>query len=89
MWSPHKPFVIGETGTVYDPIVPAKKGEWFRAVPADIQGMPELVGLSWFDVNATPWEAPRNNWLVDHPTSNASVMAGYVAMAKDPILNTR
>ncbi len=88
-YGPRKPFVVGETGSVWDPNAPRKKGEWFRNIPAAARNMEYLTGISFFDVDATLWEDARNNWIVDHATSVPEVYQGYIAMARDPWFNTR
>ena len=88
-FGPRKPFVVGETGTVYDENHPSLKGQWFRNVVPAAKRMEYLRGIMFFDTDASPVEAPRNNWRVDHPRSNPSVYEGYIAMARDPWFNTR
>lgn len=89
MYGPRKPFVIGETGCVYDSKYPRKKGEWFRNIPAAARNMQHLCGIGFFDVDAAPSEGPRMHWIVDHATTVPEIMQGFVAMARDPHFNTR
>lgn len=88
-YGPRKPFIVGETGTVWDPSNPAKKGEWFRNIPGAAKNMEYLTGVAFFDIDATPWESSRNNWIVDHNASVPEVYNGFIAMARDPWFNTR
>jgi chitodextrinase len=88
-YGPRKPFVVGETGTVWDPNYPTKKGDWFRNIPAAARNMQYLTGVSFFDIDATPWEDSRNNWIVDHATNVPQVYDGFKTMARDPWFNTR
>ena len=88
-YGPRKPFVVGETGTVWDSNFPQKKGDWFRNIPAAAKNMEYLTGISFFDIDATPWEDSRNNWIVDHATSVPQVYDGFKTMARDPWFNTR
>jgi len=88
---PSKPYIVGETGTVYDAANPSLKGQWYDAIPeyADAN-MEWLRGVAFFDVNAAEQgEDPKNNWLVDFPTSNPSVLQGFRNMAQDPFFNAR
>jgi chitodextrinase len=84
-----KPFVAGETATVYDPASPSSKGQWFRNIPAAAKQMEHLVGVQLFEVDVTSFEGPRSNWPVDYPRSDSSVFDGFVAFARDPYFNTR
>ena len=86
-YGPRKPYIVGETGSVYDPAHPAKKGQWFRNIPAVARNMEYLRGISFYDADVSA--VGDKNWRVDHPTSDASVYAGFVAMAQDPWFNTR
>lgn len=86
-YGPRKPYIIGETGTVYDSANPQKKGQWFRNIPAVGKTMQYLRGISFYDADVSA--VGDKNWRVDHPTSDASVLAGFVAMAQDPWFNTR
>jgi hypothetical protein len=88
LWGPRKPFVVGETGTWYDSRYPSYKGDWFRNIPAAAKNMRYLRGIQFYDQDVTGVEEPLNNFRVDHPTSNASVYAGYKALAADPWFNT-
>jgi hypothetical protein len=86
-YSQQKPYVVGETGTVYDASFPAKKGQWFRNIPAVARQMPRMYGIDFYDADVSA--VGDKNWRVDYPTSDPSVYAGFVAMAKDPWFNTR
>lgn len=86
LFGPRKPFVIGETGTVYDPREPAQKGEFFRRLPTAARSMRFLRGVSIFDQDVSAVEGGEHNWLVDWPRSDSSVYAGFRQMASDPWL---
>jgi hypothetical protein len=88
-FGPSKPFVIGETGTVYDENHPSMKGDWYRNIVPAAKRMEYLRGIMFFDTDASKVEAARNNWHVDYPRSNPSVYEGYITMARDPWFNTR
>ena len=88
-FGPRKPFVIGETGTVYDPDNPPKKGDWYRNITPAAKRMEYLRGIMFFDTDASMVEASRNNWHVDYPLSDPSVYRGFIEMARDPWFNTR
>ena len=90
-FGPRKPFIVGETGTVYDIQFPALKGQWYDAIPeyADAE-MEWLRGVAFFDVNAAEQgESARNNWLVDHPISDPSAYNGFKALAADSFFNAK
>jgi hypothetical protein len=92
VYGPRKPFAPGEHGTVYDPNQPAKKGQWFRNELAAAKTMAYLVGLSYFDQDVsmeTGTYDPKRQFMVDYPTSNPDVYAGFKALAADPWFNTR
>ena len=86
-WGPVKPFVIGETGTVFDPNNPTRKAQWLRSVAPGARNMEYLAGIGFFDIDATAWEGPRNNWILDHPVSVPEIKAAMIEMAQDPWLN--
>jgi hypothetical protein len=84
LYGPRKPFVIGETGTVFDPAKGGgPKGDWFRRIPAAARTMRYLRGVSFYDADVSAVEGPRNNFMVDYPTSDPAVYAGFVEMARD------
>jgi hypothetical protein len=82
-WGPVKPFVFGEFNTVHDPAQPSRKGQWYRNVPAVARQMEYLAGMCVYDADVSAVEQARNNFWVDHPTSEPSAMQGFVAMAQD------
>jgi hypothetical protein len=82
-WGPRKPFVIGETGTYYDPNSPARKGDWFRKIPAAARNMEWLRGICFYDADVSAVEGSNHNFRVDHSTTNPDVYAGFVAMSRD------
>jgi hypothetical protein len=84
-----KPFVIGETGTVYDPnATSTKKGDWFRDIPRAARSMEYLRGISFYDADVSAVEGERSNFRVDFPTSIPDVYDGFKQMAMDPWMNT-
>jgi hypothetical protein len=84
-----KPYMVGETGTVYDAGSPSLKGQWYDEIPeyADAN-MEWLRGVAFFDVDARAY-GEEDNWLVDEPVSNPSALQGFVNMAADPFFNAR
>lgn len=89
LFGPRKPFVAGETGTVYDPANPARKGDWYRNIVPAAKTMRYLRGVMFFDADASATEDARNNWLVDHPRTDAGVYRGFLELAASPWFNTR
>lgn len=91
-----KPFMIGETGSLYDPAVPTRKGDWFRDIVAAAKKMPELIGISFYDQDVSGAKVGVQtgdyDWRVDRATTKTNVIGafdqasldGFVAMAKDP-----
>ncbi len=67
--------MIGELGCTPD----ARKGDWFRAIPAALKTAPNMVGLSFFDQNVSSIEGSAANWMVD---SSADSFAGFKQMAQ-------
>ena len=88
LWGPHKPFVIGETGTWYDSNNPSYKGAWYANIPSVAQNMLYLRGIEFFDEDVSAAEGALNNFRVDYPTSDPSVYAGFKQMAANPWFNT-
>lgn len=82
-----KPFVVGETGTVFDPGDPTRKGDFFRALVPAAKAMKYLRGVSFFDEDVTRGNPTDHNWRVDHPVSEPSALAGFRDMARDPWTN--
>ena len=89
LFGPRKPFVVGETGTVYDPSSPGRKGDWYRSVVPAAKKMRYLRGVMFFDVDATATEVARNNWHVDFPRAESGVYQGFVDMASNAWFKTR
>ena len=85
-FGPRKPYVIGETNTIYDPGNPSAKGDWYRQLPAQAKTGTYLRGVAIYDSDVTSVGDP--NFLVDYPTSNPDVYNGFKQMAADPWLNT-
>jgi hypothetical protein len=71
MYGGKKPFVVGETGSRFDPANVNRKGNWFRNI--DTTKSPSLRGIAFFDVNTGSQE--YNNWLVDADQSYANYQA--------------
>jgi hypothetical protein len=84
-FGPRKPYVIGEMNTIYDPNQPARKGDWYRQLPAQAKTGTYLRGIAIYDSDTSQYD---HNWTVDHPTSNPDVYNGFKQMATDPWLNT-
>lgn len=91
-WGPRKPFVIGETNTVYDAQQPLRKGDWYRNVVADARGakaMQHLVGVIPYDADVSSAEGGKANFLVDHSTQHPGIFDGFKQMARDPYWHCR
>jgi hypothetical protein len=86
-----KPFVVGETETIYDANNPAStpKGDWFRHIPAAVNSMPYLRGISFYDADVSSLEGSMSNFRIDYATTNPDVYAGFKTLAADPSFNTR
>jgi hypothetical protein len=101
--TPHvKPFVVGETSSIFDPPPTAgsgdstKKGNWFRNVVDHANGiasMDNAVGVVFFDSDVHG--QPGNyNWQVDSDADvsgevgspHAGTLQGYVDLANDPVM---
>lgn len=86
-WGPTKPFVIGETGTVYDTSFTSRKGQWYRNVVDHANGvgaMEHLLGVNFYDSDTSAFD---HNWMVDYPTSNADVYDGFTDMCASGLWN--
>lgn len=83
-WAQRKPYVYGETNTVYDPNAPFHKGNWYRNLVTTVKANPFVIGVQIYDADVRQFEGERNNFRVDAPTSNPDVYAGYLDMARDP-----
>jgi len=85
VYSQRKPFMVAETGSVEDPTLPGRKGQWLRSagarIPTDISN---VRALTYFDVDVSATE--NVNWLLD--TSQAS-LDGFRTLAVNPFFNTR
>ncbi len=89
-WGPVKPFVIGETNTIYDTGFITKKGQWYRNIAQHANALPTMEycrGFSLYDSDVTLGEAGGKNWKVDYPTSNADVYDGFLDLAIEPLVN--
>jgi len=87
LFGARKPFVVGETGTVYDSESPSRKGDFYRSVVAAAKSMTYLRGISFFDQDVSAAEGAGSNWLVNMPASDPSVYDGFQQMARDPWFN--
>lgn len=66
-FGPRKPFVVGETGSLYTASDINRKANWFRNVYANAFGkpdMPYLCGIQYFDQNLAP-NVEDFDWRVD------------------------
>lgn len=86
-YGPKKPWIVGETGCVFDPAQPTKKGAWFRDIPRAAKQMEYLRGISFYDYDVSG--AGDLNWQVDHATTVPEVYAGWKALAADPWFNAK
>jgi hypothetical protein len=81
-----KPFIVAENGSLEDPLIPGRKGQWFlNARDAIKTKLPGVRALTYFDVDVSASE-PGHNWLLN--TSQSS-LDGWKALAQDPYFNTR
>ncbi len=83
-WGPHKPFVIGETGSWYDHNYPGYKGAWQAAVAVQAEQMHWLRGIEFYDSDVSAAEGALNNFRVDYPSSDPSVYQGWLELAASP-----
>ena len=66
-YGPRKPFVVGETGCLYDSSNAGRKAQWYRNIDAHGYAkpdMPYLHGIQFFDVNLVTTEG--FDWKVDN-----------------------
>jgi hypothetical protein len=77
-----KPFIIGETETVYRSQSLTPKGDWFRNFVAPAQTLTYLRGISFFDAIVAV------SYRVDYDTSNVDIYNGYKTLAAAPWFNT-
>jgi hypothetical protein len=80
---PKKPFVVGETGTVYDASQPFFKGDFYRLVATDARRLRYLRGLSFFDADVRALEGPETDWRVDQPVDNPNSYNGFKATSSN------
>lgn len=72
-----KPYMVGETGSVEDPSVPGRKGQWMLGMRDYIKSyMPDLYALVYFDLNFNGVA-----WNLDSSTSS---LDGFKALMQDP-----
>jgi hypothetical protein len=84
-YSAQKPFMLGEDGSVEDPLSPGRKGQWFRNARDQIKSCcPNLRGINYFDVDLTRTEG--FNWRLD---TSSSALEGFRDLALDPFFRTR
>jgi hypothetical protein len=85
LFGPRKPYMVAETGTVEDPSVPGRKGEWHRNARDAIKArFPHLKAYIYFDVDLSATQGA--NWRLD---TTGSSLAGFRDLALDPHFNTR
>jgi hypothetical protein len=72
-----KAFVWGEVGCVIDPARIDLKAAWFPAAATALKAS-GACGITFFDQDEG---VDRKDWRVDQPTTDPSVLAGYVSMA--------
>jgi hypothetical protein len=77
-----KPFVAGETSTIYDGAAPNRKANWFREITTDSRSLPSLphfIGNSFYDSNSSSvsgdfdWELDSNADAIQEDGSQDSV----------------
>ena len=84
-YSTRKPFILGESASVEDPLVAGRKGQWFRNARSEISSrLQNLRGFTYFDIDLT--QSENFNWRLD--TSQSS-LDGFRELARDPFFNTR
>jgi hypothetical protein len=72
-----KPYMVGETGSVEDPAIAGRKGQWMTGMEGYIKNyMPGLYALNYFDLPFTD-----GAWQLDTSTSS---MDGFKTLANDP-----
>lgn len=76
----HKPLIVAEWGVQEDPADPARKGEWFIQAAQQIQHMPAIKAVVYF--NAAP-ACP--NWV----TSSIQALAGFRTLAHNSYFTPR
>lgn len=85
VYSERKPFILGENGSVEDPLSPGRKAQWFRNAREQIKTCcPNLRAISYFDVDLTATEG--FNWRLD---TSSSALEAFRELALDPFFNTR
>ncbi len=78
---PDKPLMLGEYGSHQPSTSTPSKGDWFRAIPADVAAnRPAVKAYVYFDRVSNG----DCNWKVD---SSADSLAGWQAMGADPYFN--
>lgn len=84
------PFVVCETGSIYDPTRPSRKADWWQAIPDALARMPNCRAVIVYDEDVTPPPESGIDWRVDSTGSQPGVkgasdpatLAGFVAMAR-------
>jgi hypothetical protein len=85
VYGPRKPFMVAETGSVEDPNVHGRKGEWHRNALASIKkDFAYLKAFVYFDLDMSANGGV--NWRLD--TSQSS-LDGFRTLAEDAYFNTR
>jgi hypothetical protein len=81
-FGPHKPIMFTEIGSVEDPSMPGRKGNWFRNLGSTMKkALAYGRGVVYFDHSTTHYD-----WRID--TSQSS-LNGFRDLAQDPYFNTR
>jgi hypothetical protein len=88
LFGSRKPFVVGETGSIYDVADPAMKGQFYLSIIEDSREMKYLRGVSFFDQDVSATEGPDENWFVDAPVNNHSVFDGFKELTDNAWFNT-
>jgi hypothetical protein len=94
-YGPFKPFMIGETGSTWDPAVVLEKRDWFESIRPAMNSMEFCRGISFFDVDASAESAgdyrypQRNNWIEDRLAAHPEIYAAFIALSADSYFNTR
>lgn len=87
IFGPRKPFVIGETGTIYDKDNTSFKPQFLNSVAPGAKSMKYLRGIAFFDCDVTAVEGPLTNFRVDAPTNEPQHLAAFVNLSHDPWFN--
>lgn len=89
IFGPRKPFVIGETGTIFDKDNSAFKQQFLDSVIPGAHSMKYLRGVTFFDSDVTAAEGPLTNFRVDAPTYQSQHLAAFVRLGQNRWFNVR